>query len=1243
MRKSFMSNWVSRTICFSVSAALGGLFLLWVTPPLCLGQTSAKESVKTLYQEYRKLEAQGRYREAIPYAEDLVRVGKEAFGEAHPHVGLFLSNLAGLYLVIGDFGKAEAFYKDSLAIREKALGPKHPDVAQSLNNLGLIYCTRGEYRKARSLYNRSLEIMERAFGSEHPDVASIANNLADLYVETHDFKMAEALYKKVVAIREKALGPRHLGVASGLKDLAEVYYALGEYDQAAKASKSSLEILEAAYGANHPKVAANLNDLAVLYRKMGDLRTSENLSRRSLQIQERVLGPEDPKVATGLNNLAMVYYMMGDYKRAEPLYKRSLEIMERAFGSGNVEVAACLGNLAMLYKSAGDYGQAETCLKRSLKITEKALGPNHPDVAISLNNLGGLYKSLGEYEQAKRMYNRSLRIMEGAFGKEHPDVAKVLNNLGGFYLTFGQYATAECCYKRSLEIKKKAFGSAHPSVALGLNNLGQVYKAVGDYGKAARLYEMSVEISADAFGKAHPQVAYALSNLGIIYRTLGDYEKAERLYKRCLSIEKSVYGPKHTAVALSLGNIAELDVARGRYESAELAYKEAIAIQKQAFGPEHPDVAKSLNNLALLYHVLGDYGKAKTLFDESLALWKSAFGPKHPFVSGFLNNQAILRAAEDDFETSHLLFNQLHEIDDDSIDQVMGFTSDEQKTRFLAMKQWSLYCFISLVQKHLADDMSSKIDAFNVWLRRKGLILEAQKRFQEAVVSAEDVEAVKILLDLSRVRTQLSTLVFAGPGKESPAVFKKRMGDLREHKEALEAKLSRVSRRFALKQKKATADCEKVAGALPPHTALIEFVRVPFYNFKAKGKEKKWGPWRYLVFILHAGKGDTVGLVDLGKADTIDTAVAGLRQEMSKTKGGEGIKTEEWCEKLHDLVFEPLKKDLGDVREVFISPDATLNLIPFEILQNPDGKYLIEDYTFNYLGAGRDLLGFGRHRERGGKSLLMGDPDFDMRAEERKTTLGKPPAAEGEEGTPPKRSVETEHLHFSRLPGTKEEVEAIYRLLGEKRACLYTGKNAVEEVIRESEAPEIVHLATHGFFLKDATPVYPGGDSAYRGLKTVQVFGTPAEAPVKIKNPLLRSGIALAGANTTLRSSSRQESDGILTAEKILGINLQGTNMVVLSACETGIGEVECGEGVYGLRRAFTQAGAKSLIMSMWAVPDRETKELMVALYENILSGKMNRCQALRKAALRQLDAARKRHGHTSPLYWGGFVFLGEP
>jgi CHAT domain-containing protein len=411
------------------------------------------------------------------------------------------------------------------------------------------------------------------------------------------------------------------------------------------------------------------------------------------------------------------------------------------------------------------------------------------------------------------------------------------------------------------------------------------------------------------------------------------------------------------------------------------------------------------------------------------------------------------------------------------------------------------------------------------------------------------------------------------------------------------------------------------------------------YDFKAKEQEELWNPAHYLAFILHAGNGESVKMIDLGKADTIDRAIETLKRKITRTKKSEEILKA--SKQLYHLMFAPLQDKLGNVKELFISPESNLNLIPFEILMRSDDHFLIEDYTFNYLAAGRDVLGFGQIHEEGGPPLLIGDPDFDLNI--------KQIAPETQEAND-RRSADLRGFHFRRLPWTKAEVETIHSLLGEKQTILYTGKEATEDVLMQGKAPQILHLATHGFFLEDLDlfSLAPGLFSrgtvlSFKSNDSDDVFLTPSTSlPLgRFENPLLRSGIALAGANTALDTEG--DSIGIVTAEKILGLKLRGTEMVVLSACDTGLGDVQSGEGVFGLRRAFTQAGAKSLVMSLWSVPDKETQELMVQFYKNILSGRMNRCQALRQAVLNQMQIVKERYGFPHPLYWGAFVFMGEP
>jgi len=270
-------------------------------------------------------------------------------------------------------------------------------------------------------------------------------------------------------------------------------------------------------------------------------------------------------------------------------------------------------------------------------------------------------------------------------------------------------------------------------------------------------------------------------------------------------------------------------------------------------------------------------------------------------------------------------------------------------------------------------------------------------------------------------------------------------------------------------------------------------------------------------------------------------------------------------------------------------------------------------------------MGFNENPATGNKCLFMGAPDFDMEPSKKQALINKG-KTDGKKLLA-NRSVNLNELSFESLHHARAELEAIGKIMGRNQSEIYIGKEALEETLMKTTGPEILHLATHGFFMSDQE--LPGSG---RGWQTIDLLAMSdnssdrIEGKINIENPLLRSGILLAGAKRSLITGSSGNNDGIVTAAEILGLNLHGTEMVVLSACDTGLGEVKSGEGVFGLRRAFTQAGAKSLVMSLWKVPDRETKELMVQFYRNIKSGAMNRCQALRQAILTQMKIVRQRY-----------------
>ena len=923
--------------------------------------------------------------------------------------------------------------------------------------------------------------------------------------------------------------------------------------------------------------------------EQGRYQEAIELAEKILAEHEKAYGPDDPQMAFSLNNLAKLYQDMGRYREALPLYQRARDIFEKKYGPDHKYVGVTICNLAVLHNLMGDYENVESLFLRAIDIFNKTEGEESDEAAHAINDLAEFYDDTGDFQKAEPLKIKALEIWRKRLGPDDPKVAVALNNLGNLYQNLGDYEKAESLQRQALAIDEKALGPDHPTVATDLNNLSNTMADQGKWKEAEKLNARALEIGRKAFGEKHPLVAEYLNNLAQIKHASGDLESATELYGQALMIKLEILGPNHISVAHGWSNLGMLALEMGQYALAEKYYLRAQEIKEMLLGPLHPDVSLGYANLGMLAAAKGDYLKA------------------------------------------HELFKQSEEIDDQLIDQVMGFTSENQKLKFLATKEISTASSISLVISKLADNPDARRDAMDLWLKRKGIILEAQRRFQEAAVYSGDTEARAVFQELAQARTQLSRLVLSGPGPAGPQAHKAKIADLNRKRDRLEARLSQLSQGFAIQKKKSRARAEQVAKALPPGTALVEFARLPFYNYSAAG-QASWDPPHYLAFVVLAGS-DDVGLIPLGPAEPVDRAVMEFKKAVTDLSDLEGRKSGEAASRLYDLAFAPLEKALGKTREIFISPDGNLNLIPFEVFKDKGGRYLIDDYTFYYLSAGRDVLGFDSVQRSDGKAVLVGDPDFDMTGERRRKTLKQLRLADISEAGFSSRSIDAAGLHFSPLPGTFQEVRSVEQILGSTDTQVYTGDRALEEVLMNLSAPRILHLATHGFFLEDMK---------IEGL-TARGAVNPTDATdgTHIENPLLRSGLALAGANRTTEKPTG--SDGLLTAEKVLALNLNGTELVVLSACETGVGEVKQGEGVFGLRRAFSQAGAKSMVMSLWSVPDLETKELMVEFYRNLKQEGLNRGRALRKAALAEKARAEQRYGNANPLFWGAFVFLGQP
>jgi tetratricopeptide (TPR) repeat protein/CHAT domain-containing protein len=1149
---------------------------------------NALERANALNQQVIELYRAGRYGEAIPLATEALRIRETALGPEHPDVATSLNNLAELYKGQGNYSAAEPLYQRALRVWEAALGPDHPDVANSLNNLALLYSDQGNYSAAEPLYQRALRVWEAALGSDHPLVATSLNNLALLYKAQGNYGAAEPLYQRALRIRETALGPDHPDVANSLNNLARLYYDQGNYGAAEPLLQRALRILETALGPDHPLVATSLNNLAELYQSQGNYGAAEPLLQRALRILETALGPDHPWMATGLNNLARLYYDQGNYGAAEPL------------------------------------------LQRALRTYETALGPDHPDLATSLNNLAALYRDQGNYGAAAPLFQRALRIYETALGPDHPDVANSLNNLAGLYYDQGNYGAAEPLLQRALRIYETALGPDHPNVANSLNNLAELYQSQGNYGAAEPLLQQALRIYETALGPDHSSVARSLNNLAGLYQSQGNYGAAEPLFQRALKILETALSPDHPDVATSLNNLARLYRAQGNYGAAEPLFQRALRIYETALGPDHPDVATSLNNLAVFYQVQDNYGAVEPLFQRALRIYETALGPEHPDVAQSLNNLAALYADQGNVAEAVSYLARGLEIEEQHLDINLALLADAQRQAYVATLSGTTDWSISLNLQSAPTDAAATQLALTTLLRRKGRILEAGTSSWQGLRQNLNASDQATFDEFTAIREDLARLTFNPPAQLSPAQYQAELTRLETVASQLESQLARRS--VAFRAETQPVEIAAVQAQLPADGVLVEYVR--YRPFDATNPQNRWGAERYAAYLLFPD--GAIQAVDLGPAADIDAAVPdfiGLLQDRSTTLRAGARPTrydadiEAITGTIKRLIFDPIAPYLQDRSHLLISPDSQLNRIPFEALQaETSGPFLVEQYQISYLNSGRDLLKFDVTEPSQQPAVVLADPDYEQASGPPRPGLGEGLGVRASQ----QRSSELSQLQVGPLPGTAAEAEAIRPLL--PNATVLTQTNATENALKQVDSPRILHIATHGFFLANvARPTLEEG----RGLGIFATDSPLPQAPaVTVENPLLRSGLALAGFNG--RASG--EEDGVLTALEASQLNLFGTQLVVLSACETGLGDIANGDGVYGLRRAFAIAGAETQLMSLWQVDDFGTQSLMVRYYEKLTAG-MGRSEALREVQLEMINS-QGRYAH--PFYWAAFITTGD-
>lgn len=1034
----------------------------------------------------------------------------------------------------------------------------------------------GKFGEAILLAERVLMRIETKHGPEHRDIARVLDTLTELYIDRGDLRSAKLSAQRALEIRDKVFGPRSKEFALSLNNLASVHARADEHDQAVELFTRALTISEQTFGMDHPQVALMLSNLASALAGRGELDKTGPLFQRALDIRVKSLGPDHPDVAATLFNLALMHKDRSELGRAEALLQRCLTIREKTFGPEHLETIKAVYSLAELYVRMGDHKRAEPMLLRASSAHERAFGPEHPRSAADQFELANVYLLKHELLRAEQSAARALATREHLYGQNHIDVAASLSQMGHIYFEQRDHQKSRRYTERALRMQEELLGPDHPMLSSTLDNLAATVVMSGDYIGAQRLLEHSVAIMERKFGPEHRGLVTSLRNLGLIYSKRGEYDRAEVLFERVLKICERAFGPDSHHVASTLVALGGVYYSRGEYHRAESMMGRVLTIQEKTLGPEHAGTAESLEKLSLLHFALGRTALAVQLKERSSAI---------------KDRDAMLSLA---------------------------IGSEEQKRAVLEAQQRDTDKAISLHTRAAAEDPRASRLALTAILRRKGRVLFEQTSGFSMLREHLTKEDQLLLDQLTKVQSELASKLLRASMDSHPEQARSDPGilGLDERRRDIEAEISRRSSTFRAELQ--PVNVADVCNAIPEGAALVEIFR--YWPLRARPilKDGFWDAPRYVAYVVR--RDCKVSWADLGEATAVEARVERLRRALARP----ALDPMAPARELDAVVMKPLRALLGETRWVFISPDGALNLIPFSALVDEDGRFLVEQYSFTYLTSGRDLVRLGTTTwPRQGATVFAG-PDFDATPAPQAPQDGRALMDSARAVAPGELSSMT----FTPLRGAAEEGHAVRQALTDAR--LHVGAEATEHALKGVRAPRVLHIATHGFFL----PRSDGGrlDGIHRmpWAPTSDLLPPVSSA----SNPMLRAGLALAGANRHFSGND----DGILTALEASSLDLYGTKLVVLSACETGLGEISTGEGLYGLRRALVMAGAETLVMSLWRVDDATTREVMPAYYAKLEAGG-GRSEAMREVQLAMLQRDPGLHPH----FWASFIVSGSP
>jgi len=990
-----------------------------------------------------------------------------------------------------------------------------------------------------------------------------------------------------------------------------------KFSEAADLLQQAIAIIEKKLGKDHYLLGNALNLSTQIERILGHLDVAEKHAERSINVLKKDVNADPLRLGHALIHRAELYGDRGNADDEIGMRKVTIQLFDKAFGPESTDSMAEILGLARALRRWGRYTEAKTYFERWMLVVEKKFGPDEPVLVDILIDFAINEAEAGRYADAEKLLLRALAIRKTQGLVRDEDIEEILNNLAEVKYQQGDLTAAEALFERVLAVYE-ARPNAHPrQIGILLGNLGSVHIDRGDTKGGLPLLRRSLEVQEKHFGSDSPEIATALSNLGDALLRLRQFSECVPYLERALAIREKALGPNHPRLAAQIINVGSIWLEQGDDARAEPYFQRVLTIQEKSLGPTNPLLFSTLQALGMIEQGKKHFDKAEAYHQRALDVIEKSFGSTHPNIVVPLRSLAVILRKRADLEGSRKLLERASDIAEKQTAHMLAGGSEAQKLAWLSTLDplWE-----QVVEHHVSfepkNDAAARL-SFDATLRRKGRALDAVAGSLSLLRRNMTPEVQEVFEKLRDRQQKLAAMMMHGAADKDPAVLGADLAKLEKEVAQLEDIVSEKSVAYRIETQRPTVST--VQAMLPADAMYVEIVR---RRLAGVGYFPQGTSEQYLAYVLAPTGGPKT--IELGDAAIIDEAVLKFREALSEPSRTDAKKL---ARVLDEKVMRPIRSVLGSSKRLIISPDGTLNFIPFEALVDENGQFLITRWSMSYVTSGRDVFRWSRHVPSRSAPVILANPAFGE--------IVKRPKQEGGSAVRGSDRTGISRLGFTLLSGTAEEGQAIVKQLS--KATLFAGESASKEHIVGLAGPKILHIATHGFFM---------GDTIDNAAANTRGFTLEAEAPPPVvrsiedarppakPSPLLRSGLALAGAN----AQGNARAEGILTAFEASGLDLEGTKLVVLSACETGLGQARSGEGVEGLRRAFVLAGAETTVMSLWKVDDAATRDMMIGYYKRLESGE-GRSEALRQVRLGMLANDSTAH----PFYWASFIVAGDP